>query len=152
MPGAGVADRAARADGTHAKLMHKVMRCDLLIIDDFGLRPLTEQGADDLYEIIHARYERGSIVMTSNRSPAEWPDLFGNALLASAALDRLTHHARITIITGDSYRQKHRRHKDQAAARNSEPTGSPAIGNEPTGSVTFPGNVTIETGGDHAAA
>jgi len=100
---------AARADGSHARVMHKLLRCDLLIIDDFGLRPLTEEGADDLYEIIHSRYERGSMIMTSNRSPAEWPDLFGNALLASAALDRLTHHARITIVTGDSYRQKARR-------------------------------------------
>lgn len=99
----------ARADGSHAMRMHKIVRCDLLILDDFGLRPMTEQGADDLYEIIHSRYERGSIIVTSNRAPAEWPDLFGNALLASAALDRLTHHARITIISGDSYRQKSRR-------------------------------------------
>jgi len=99
----------ARADGSHAQRMHKLLRCDLLILDDFGLRPMTEHGADDLYEIIHSRYERGSIIVTSNRSPAEWPDLFGNALLASAALDRLTHHARITVINGDSYRQKARR-------------------------------------------
>ena len=99
----------AHADGSHGKLMAKIARCDLLIIDDFGLRPITEHGADDLYEIIHARYERGSMIITSNRSPAEWPELFGNALLASAALDRLTHHARITIITGESYRQRERR-------------------------------------------
>jgi len=99
----------AHADGGHAKLMAKIARCDLLIIDDFGLRPITEQGADDLYEIIHSRYERGSMIITSNRSPAEWPELFGNALLASAALDRLTHHARITIVTGESYRQRQRR-------------------------------------------
>ena len=98
-----------RADTGRDKLLKEIQRCDLLIIDDFGLRPLNEQGADDVYEIIHSRYERGSLIMTSNRSPAEWPDLFGNALLASAALDRLTHHARITIITGESYRQKHRR-------------------------------------------
>jgi len=99
----------AHADGSHAKLMAKIARADLLIIDDFGLRPITEQGADDLYEIIHSRYERGSMIITSNRSPSEWPELFGNALLASAALDRLTHHARITIITGESYRQRDRR-------------------------------------------
>jgi DNA replication protein DnaC len=109
---------AAHADGGRPKLMAKIARCDLLIIDDFGLRPVTEQGADDLYEIIHARYERGSIIITSNRSPAEWPELFGNALLASAALDRLTHHARITIVTGESYRQRHRRkdNKEQSGA------------------------------------
>jgi DNA replication protein DnaC len=98
-----------RADGSHAKRMTSITRCDLLIIDDFGLRQLTETGADDLYEIIHSRYERGSIIITSNRSPSEWPDLFGNPLIASAALDRLTHHARISVITGESYRQKHRK-------------------------------------------
>ena len=100
---------AARADGSYARLMHKVMSTDLLILDDFGLRPITAQGAEDLYEVIHSRYERGSIILTSNRSPSEWPELFGDSLLASAALDRLTHHARVTIITGDSYRQRHRR-------------------------------------------
>jgi DNA replication protein DnaC len=105
----------ARADGTHAKQMAAILKNDLLIIDDFGLRPLTTEGADDLYELIHGRYERGSIIITSNRSPSEWPDIFGNALLASAALDRLTHHARITIITGDSYRQKSRRSAGQPA-------------------------------------
>lgn len=110
---------AARADGGHAKLLHKILKCDLLIVDDFGLRPMTEQGSDDIYEIIHSRYERGSVIVTSNRSPAEWPDLFGNALLASAALDRLTHHARISIITGDSYRQKGRRKAEKSTVTNS---------------------------------
>ena len=100
---------AARADGSYARLMHKLASADLVILDDFGLRPITAQGAEDLYEIIHHRYERGSIVLTSNRSPSEWPELFGDSLLASAALDRLTHHARVTIITGDSYRQRQRR-------------------------------------------
>jgi len=118
----------ARSDGSRPKLLQKITRCDLLIIDDFGLRPVTEHGADDLYEIIHARYERGSIIMTSNRSPAEWPDLFGNALLASAALDRLTHHARITIVTGESYRQRDRR-KEPSRAGSTLP--SEAVGRVP---------------------
>jgi DNA replication protein DnaC len=100
---------ASRADGSHYGAMKKIASCDLLILDDFGLRPFTQTGADDLYEIIDARYERGSIVVTSNRALSEWPELFGNPLLASAALDRLTHHARITIIKGESYRQKQRR-------------------------------------------
>ena len=100
---------AARADGSYPRLMHKIITADLLILDDFGLRPITVQGAEDLYEVIHQRYERGSIILTSNRSPSEWPELFGDSLLASAALDRLTHHARVTIITGESYRQKERR-------------------------------------------
>jgi DNA replication protein DnaC len=100
---------AARAEHTVATVLKPVLTCDLLILDDFGLRPITPTGADDLYEIIRQRYERGSILLTSNRAPSEWGDLFGDALLASAALDRLTHHARITAITGESYRQRQRR-------------------------------------------
>ena len=52
---------------------------DLLIPDDFGLRPITEQGVEDLYEVIHCRYERGSIILTSNRAPSEWGEVFGDA-------------------------------------------------------------------------
>jgi DNA replication protein DnaC len=100
---------ASRADGSVGRLMHKITRCNLLILDDFGLRPITPQGADDLYEIIHSRYERASTILTSNRSPSEWPEVFGDSLLASAALDRLTHHAKVTVITGESYRQQSRR-------------------------------------------
>ncbi|HPT99547.1 MAG TPA: IS21-like element helper ATPase IstB [Armatimonadota bacterium] len=100
---------AARADGGYARRLQKVSSVDLLILDDFGLRPVSAAGADDLYEIVQRRYERGSILLTSNRAPGEWADLFGDSLLASAALDRLTHHARITGIVGESYRQKQRR-------------------------------------------
>ena len=100
---------AARADGSYHKLLAKLASVELLIIDDFGLRPISAQGAEDLYELIARRYERGSILLTSNRAPSEWTEVFGDALLASAALDRLTHHARVTEITGESYRQRHRR-------------------------------------------
>jgi DNA replication protein DnaC len=104
----------ARANGTHSRQMarHRVARllsCDLLLLDDFGLQPLSPQGAQDLYEIISERYERGSIVITSNRAFEEWGELFANDLLASAALDRLTHHAHTLIMRGQSYRQRQRR-------------------------------------------
>ncbi len=82
---------------------------DLLVLDDFGLRPLSAQAVDDLYEIISRRYENRSIAITSNRALEEWAELFGNDLLASAALDRLTHHAQTMIIRGRSYRQLGRR-------------------------------------------
>jgi DNA replication protein DnaC len=54
--------------------------------------------------VIDGRYERGSLVVTSNRAPSEWPELFGDALLASAALDRLIHRAAVVLISGRSYR------------------------------------------------
>ncbi|RRR77949.1 MAG: hypothetical protein EI684_00890 [Candidatus Viridilinea halotolerans] len=97
-----------RADGTHERRLAQSLRPNLLILDDFGLKPLVSPGPEDLYDIIAERYERGSIMLTSNRAPAEWPELFGNPLLASAGLDRLTHHAETIIITGRSFRAHQR--------------------------------------------
>ncbi len=100
--------RGGRADGSLSRRIQTYLRPDLLILDDFGLRPLTPPGPEDLYDIISERYERSSILLTSNRAPAEWPDLFGDPLLASAGLDRLAHHAQLLLLTGQSYRARHR--------------------------------------------
>lgn len=93
-----------RADGTLEKRLATYLRPDLLILDDFGLKPLTPPAPSDLYDVINERYEVGSILVTSNRAPSEWPDLFGDPLLASAGLDRLAHHAETVILTGQSFR------------------------------------------------
>jgi DNA replication protein DnaC len=98
-----------RADGTYERRLASCVRPDLLILDDFGLKPLAAPGPEDLYEIINERYEKGSLIVTSNRTFAEWPELFANPLLASAALDRLAHDAHQIVITGDSFRAKGRR-------------------------------------------
>ncbi|MEA1871137.1 MAG: ATP-binding protein [Candidatus Bipolaricaulota bacterium] len=100
---------AGRADGTFPKVYTNILRVDVLILDDFGLVPLSPHGAQDLYEIIRDRYERKSIILTSNRAPEEWGEVFGNSLLASAALDRLTHHSQFIEMAGESYRQRQRR-------------------------------------------
>jgi DNA replication protein DnaC len=100
---------AARATGTYARFLAKVLNVDLLVLDDFGLHPLASQAAQDLYEIIRDRYERGSLIITSNRAFEEWAEVFGHDLLASAALDRLTHHCHTLVIRGQSYRQRSRR-------------------------------------------
>jgi DNA replication protein DnaC len=100
---------AARANGAHPRLMAKIIAIDLLVLDDFGLQTLNPQATQDLYDIIRERYERGSLIISSNRAFAEWPEVFGNDLLASAALDRLTHHCHTLVIRGESYRQRHRR-------------------------------------------
>jgi DNA replication protein DnaC len=100
---------AARANGAYHRLWGRVVGCDLLVLDDFGLQALTPQAAQDLYEIISERYEHRSLILTSNRAHAEWPEVFNNDLLASAALDRLTHHAHTLVIQADSYRQRSRR-------------------------------------------
>jgi len=95
-----------RADGTLDRRFQTYLRPDLLVLDDFGLKPLSPPGPEDLYDVIHERYERGSIVLTSNRALDEWPALFGDALLASAGLDRLTHRAHVVVITGTSFRAR----------------------------------------------
>jgi DNA replication protein DnaC len=109
---------AGRADGTFHKVYTNILRVGVLILDDFGLVPLSTRGAQDLYEIIRDRYERKSIrdryerksiILTSNRAPEEWAEVFGNSLLASAALDRLTHHSQFIEMKGESYRQRQRR-------------------------------------------
>jgi DNA replication protein DnaC len=96
--------RAARADQSHDRKLARFTSPDLLILDDLGLRPLTGDEPLDLYDIIRSRYERGAMIITSNRDTAEWYPLFGDSLLASAAMDRLLHHAHILDIDGDSYR------------------------------------------------
>jgi DNA replication protein DnaC len=96
--------RGARADDTHAKKLLRYTSPNLLIIDDLGLRPLEGDEPIDLYEIIRARYERGSMIVTSNRALEEWYPLFLDDLMASAAMDRLLHHAHTITIEGDSYR------------------------------------------------
>ncbi len=108
--------QAARASGAHQRLLARVFAADLLLLDDFGLQPLGAQGVQDLYDIISERYEHGSIILTSNRAFEEWAEPFANDLLASAALDRLTHHAHTVIIRGQSYRQRQRRKEETGSA------------------------------------
>lgn len=108
--------RASRADNTFARKLLRFTTPDLLIVDDLGLRPLAADEPADLYEVIRQRYERGATVITSNRDIAEWEPLFANPLLASAALDRLLHHAHILTITGDSFRNPPATRRPRAAA------------------------------------
>jgi len=97
-----------RADGTWERRLQTYLRPELLVLDDFGLKALPAPGPSDLYDVIDGRYEKGSIVLTSNRAPAEWPDVFVDPLLASAGLDRLGDHAEVLVITGASYRAQTR--------------------------------------------
>lgn len=98
-----------RADGTRDRRLATYLRPDLLILDDYGLTPLRGQDPEDFYEVINERYERGSLLVTSNRDYGEWAGAFGdNPLLASAALDRLAHRAHLITITGASYRAHER--------------------------------------------
>ena len=81
----------------------------LLIIDEIGYIPIDRQGANLFFQLISRRYERGSILLTSNQSLGAWGDVFGDAVIASAILDRLLHHATTVNIKGESYRLREKR-------------------------------------------
>lgn len=96
--------RAARADASWDRKMLRYTTPELLIVDDIGLRTLRDHEPEDLYELIRQRYERGATIWTSNRATEEWHTMFGDPLLASAAMDRLLHYATVIEIVGDSGR------------------------------------------------
>jgi len=108
---------AGRADDSTDKRLAGYLAPDLLVIDDYGLKPPPSTGAVDLYDVINGRYEKGSIVLTSNRAPDEFTEVWGDALLAQAGLDRLVHRASVLLITGPSYRLKDTRPPDAGASR-----------------------------------
>ena len=95
---------SGRGDGTHKKRLASVVKIPLLILDDFGLQSLNEAQQEDLYHIIAQRYEKSAMIITSNRDFDEWPSIFSNPLLGTAALDRLVHRGIPVVIDGNSYR------------------------------------------------
>jgi DNA replication protein DnaC len=79
-------------------------RASLLIIDEIGYLPITNGGANFFFQLVNARYEKGAMILTSNRDFAEWGEVFGDPVVATALLDRLLHHAVVVQIEGASYR------------------------------------------------
>jgi DNA replication protein DnaC len=97
---------AARADNSWESALRRLLTPDLLILDDFGLKPLTLTQAEDFYEVVAERHLRGSIIVTANRAPADWLALFPDPVMANSALDRLAHTAHHLVIKGESYRKR----------------------------------------------
>ena len=100
--------RAARLDNTLQAEMRRLARVDLLILDDFTLRPLDATETNDFYELVVDRHRQASTIVTSNPEPSEWLTMMSDALLAQCAVDRLTAGAHTLIIEGPSYRQRTR--------------------------------------------
>jgi len=88
------------------KLINKLSKLDLLVIDDFGFKKINQQDAEFLYTIVDNRYHLKSIILTSNRAITDWTSIFPDPLIANAILDRLAHNAHQIIIKGESYRKK----------------------------------------------
>ena len=99
----------ARDERRLLNLQRQLSRLNLLIIDELGFVPLSPTGAELLFEIFSQRYERGSILVTTNLPFDEWTEVFGSERLTGALLDRLTHHVHILEMNGDSYRLRHSR-------------------------------------------
>lgn len=98
---------AAHAHGGLKRELRKYLQPRLLVIDELGYLPIDKQGADLLFQVISERYERGAILLTTNRAYKHWSEIFNNdSTLTSALLDRLLHHAETALIDGKSYRMK----------------------------------------------
>lgn len=95
---------AAEATGTYAKVFRKFCTVSLLIIDDFGLKPLSSPQDEYLHDVVAERYESRATLVTSNLDFGEWQDAFPNKLLGAATIDRLKHNAYQLILEGRSYR------------------------------------------------
>ncbi len=97
----------AQINGLLGKALRTYTRPTLLLLDELGYLPIDKRGADLLFQVIAARYESGSIVLTTNRPFREWGALFDvDNTLATALIDRLMHHGEAIVIQGDSYRMK----------------------------------------------
>ena len=98
--------RASRLDNSHDVEMRKLLRVDVLLIDDFALQPLDALDTADVYELIVERHRAAATVVTSNREPIEWLGLMADPLLAQSAIDRLQSAAHELVLEGDSYRPR----------------------------------------------
>jgi DNA replication protein DnaC len=100
---------AAQKNGALKTHLRHYLAPSLLILDEVGYLPIDQHGADLLFQVISARYERGSIILTTNKAFKQWPSIFnGDSTITSAVLDRLLHHAHTVLIEGSSYRMKDR--------------------------------------------
>jgi len=97
---------ASKADNSYYQKLSFYLAPDLLILDELGFKKLPSYSADDFFEVISRRYEKGSIVITTNKTFEQWGDIFADNILAAAILDRIVHYSIVVKINGPSYRAK----------------------------------------------
>ena len=100
--------RAARLDASYDAELRRLLRVDLLILDDFALTALDATETADIYELVVERHRRASTIVTSNRDPSEWLAAMADPLLAQSAVDRLASSAHTLVVEGESYRRRQR--------------------------------------------
>ena len=96
----------SKADNSYYKKLQYYLEPHLLILDELGFKKLPAFAADDFFEVISKRYEKGSCIITTNKPFEQWHEILGDHILASAILDRIVHHSMIFKVTGPSYRAK----------------------------------------------
>jgi DNA replication protein DnaC len=96
----------AEREGTLREKIRFLCRSSLLVVDEIGYLPVTPGGGNLFFQLVNARYEKGAMILTSNRGFAEWGEVFGDPVVATALLDRLLHHAVVIQIEGSSYRMR----------------------------------------------
>ena len=118
----------ALADGRLEEQLTLYARPKLLIIDELGYLPFEPDAAHLFFQLVSRRYERGAVLVTSNRSVGEWGAVFGDPVVATAILDRLLHHSHVITIRGDSYRLREKRRAGllQKAGATLEPSSGTA--------------------------
>ena len=117
----GKAYREGRLD----RQMRIYLAPKVLVIDEMGYLPMDELGATIFFQLVSSRYERGSIILTSNKSYGDWGGIFGDPIIATAILDRLLHHSTTLNIRGESYRLKDRRRAGLVTGPEVAPSGVP---------------------------
>jgi DNA replication protein DnaC len=104
----------AQINGTLEKALRAYVKPSVVLLDELGYLPVDKRGADLLFQVVAARYEAGSIVMTTNRPFRDWGTIFDvDNTLATALIDRLMHHGEAIVIKGDSYRMKDKKPEDE---------------------------------------
>ena len=98
------AQRSGRLDAE----LDKLQRVPLLVVDEVGYIPFDPEAANLMFSLVSSRYERASLIVTSNKPFSAWGEIFGDEVVAAAMIDRLVHHAEILALKGDSYRLKDR--------------------------------------------
>jgi DNA replication protein DnaC len=131
--------KAQREGRLEERLLH-FSKPKLLIIDELGYLPVEPDAAHVLFQLVSRRYERGSILLTSNRAVSEWGAVFGGPVVATAILDRLLHHSHVLTIRGESYRLREKRRSGLLTTRPT-PTARPPASDSAVTSETRPPGV-----------
>jgi DNA replication protein DnaC len=134
----------AEREGHLPERLRFFCRPTLLIVDEIGYLPVVPGGGNLFFQLVNARYERGAMILTSNRGFAEWGDVFGDPVVATALLDRLLHHAVVVQIEGSSYRLRQHAElmpehvRSKAMLAPPTPTSAPRRGRPPKNGNAHP--------------